>query len=124
MENNKLILAIDFDGTIVEIDYPDIGELKESAVEYINKLYDDGHQIIINSCRVGNQEVEMCWFLHGQGIKHHYVNENHPAMIDYYGTDTRKISADLYIDDKNLGGLPEWKDIYKLVQEHAKALNR
>lgn len=120
--DNKLILAIDFDGTIVEIDYPHIGKLKKDAVKYINKLYAEGYIIVINSCRADEVEEEMCKFLCKMGIKYHHVNKNDPSLIEYYGFDTRKISADIYIDDKNLGGLPRWKRIYKMIQKYAKCI--
>jgi hypothetical protein len=111
----RLNLAIDFDGTIVEIDYPRIGELIEDAKYYINKLYEDGHVIIINSCRAGKEEEDMRKFLILNGIKFHYLNENTKALIMEYGKDCRKMSADIYIDDKQLTPLPAWDMIYSIV---------
>ena len=115
----KLTLAIDFDGTIVKELYPDIGSLLPGAKEYINKLYDDGHYIIIWTCRSEGYEIGVVEFLDGMNIKYHQVNENELARIEKYGSDSRKISADIYIDDKNLGGLPNWPTIYEMVLAHA-----
>ncbi len=112
---NKLTLAIDFDGTIVEIDYPKIGKPIEDAKYYLNKLHEDGHTIIINSCRAGKEEVEMRKFLILSGFKFHYINENNQALIKFYGKDCRKMSADIYIDDKQLTPLPGWDMIYSIV---------
>ena len=111
----KLTLAIDFDGTIVEIDYPKIGALIDDAKYYINKLYDDGHAIVINSCRAGKEEQDMKKFLILNDIKFHYINENTHAIIMEYGKDCRKMSADIYIDDKQLTPLPGWDMIYSIV---------
>ena len=116
MDNKQIILAIDFDGTIVELDYPNIGKLRKNAVKYINKLYNENYLIIINSCRANKEEKEMKTFLKKNNIKFHFINENDPLRIEYFGTDTRKISANVYIDDKNLGKLLSWRKIYKKVK--------
>jgi len=114
-----MVIAIDFDGTIVENAYPGIGKLKPNAVQIINKLKEEGHSIIINTCRSGIFEGNAAVFLNHVGIKYDYVNSNLPYRIEHYEADTRKISADLYIDDKNLLGIPEdWDDIYKLIKKH------
>lgn len=97
------ILAIDFDGTIVEDKYPEIGELREDAVEVINRLKKD-YFLILNTCRTGEKLQEAVDFLKANGIEFDLVNANHPALIEKYG-DTRKIFADYYIDDRNLGNI-------------------
>ena len=114
--NDPIVLSIDFDGTIVEVDYPRIGKLIPGAIRYINKLHKEGYMIIINSCRAGKHERQMRSFLNIQGIKYHYINENAEFLIEKYKTDTRKISANIYIDDKSLGGLPPWKVIYETIK--------
>lgn len=103
MSNIPDILAIDFDGTIVEDKYPEIGELREDAVEVINRLKKD-YFLILNTCRTGEKLQEAVDFLKTNGIEFDLVNENHPALIEKYG-DTRKIFADYYIDDRNLGNI-------------------
>ena len=114
-------LSIDFDGTIVEVDYPRIGKLKPNVVKIINKLYEEGHSIIINTCRAGIYEGDCYKFLQDNNIPYHYINSNLPEDIEKFGQDCRKISADLYIDDKNLGGIPnDWEDIYRLIKEYEK----
>ncbi len=112
----KLTLAIDFDNTIVEEKYPLIGVMIKDAKKYINKLYADGHYIIINTCRVGEQELQAADWLYDHGVNFHAININQPARVLKYGGDCRKISADLYVDDKNVGGLPSWKEIYEQIQ--------
>lgn len=117
MVNGKLVLAIDFDGTIAELSFPQVGALRKGAAKYIRKLYDDGHYIIINTCRSGKFEGMAHDFMQDHGIPYHYMNSNLPALIIEYGQDCRKISADYYIDDKCLLGLPSWEQIYDIINE-------
>lgn len=110
-----MILAIDFDNTIVKEEYPSIGPLLENAKQVINQLYDDGHYIIIWTCRSEDAELNAEMFLLDNGINFHKINAHNPHNIHRYGNDTRKISAHMYIDDRNIGGLPTWKEIYDIV---------
>jgi len=111
--DRKLILAIDFDGTIVENKFPDIGKLKHNAKEVINYLYDFCF-IIIYTCRGGSELVEAKNFLDREGIKYHKINENAPFdMIGFLPTS--KIYADIYIDDKNLLTVLDWLEIKKIM---------
>lgn len=112
-----MIIAIDFDGTISRGKYPAIDGLQPYAVDTINALYDAGHYIIINTCRSGEQLLEAInWMLH-QGIRFHRVNDNNPDSTAKYGSNSRKIYAHLYIDDKNLGGFPGWLQSYEVIQK-------
>ena len=115
----RLTIAIDFDDTIVENSYPNVGDLREGAKKYINKLYADGHYIIINTCRAGIYEYQAEYFLYLHGVNIHAINRNSPRSRMYFDPDCRKISADVYIDDKNVGGLPSWEDIYDMVTAKA-----
>lgn len=116
----KLVIAIDFDGTIVTDKYPDIGYLKRNAKEVINELYDQGHDIIINSCRQGKEEREMVEFLIDNEIKFTAVNENLSYRIEEYGNDCRKIGADVYIDDKAYPcNIMNWIDIGRFIKHKA-----
>jgi hypothetical protein len=117
MVNGKLVLAIDFDGTIATPSFPEVGALKEDADVFIRKLYNEGHYIIINTCRSGKQEGLAEDFLNAHNIPYHYINSNLPELIVEYGQDCRKISADIYIDDKCLMGLPSWGRIYYIIQK-------
>lgn len=121
MNKHRGILAIDFDDTIADTSYPEIHGLKKDAREYINKLYSDEWYIIIWTCRANNDNSKMPYnmmfeFLQKEGINYHKINEQHDGLLDFFG-DTRKISADYYIDDKNIFGLPSWKKIYKYLSK-------
>lgn len=93
-----MIIAIDFDGTIVDHNYPKIGNLKSNVKEVINKLYEN-HIIIIWTCRFGKDKYDMINFLDKEGIRYHYINENDPNL-DFQPFP--KIYYDILIDDRNL----------------------
>jgi hydroxymethylpyrimidine pyrophosphatase-like HAD family hydrolase len=112
-----IIIAVDFDGTLVENAYPEIGELLPGAKEYVNKLYDEGFGIVINTCRSGKYESEVYKFLEREGIKFHHLNENFPHLIELYNADCRKISCNVNIDDKNIFGLASWEVMYKVIKQ-------
>lgn len=118
-----LILAIDFDQTIAKVpNFPRIDGLRKGAKKYINKLYNEGYYIIINTCRTDTDscldETYAKIFLHEQGIKWYRFNANHKGLMNYFNSDSRKISADLYIDDKGLWlfGIPNWFWLYWIIK--------
>ena len=114
----KKIIAIDFDGTIVEDSYPEIGRLKNEAKEAIDRIYGNiNHYVIINTCRAGDQLIEMINFLIEKQIPFHRVNDNAPWLIEKYGN-TRKIHADVFIDANNLGGLPDWDMMPSMIDKN------
>ena len=122
-EKQHLILVIDFDGTICEHSFPEVGKMRPEADYFINKLFDEGHEIVINTCRSGIYEGLAETFLRENKIHFHYINSNMPHLIEQYGQDCRKISGDIYIDDKCLMGLPDtWEEIYNIIQEKKKTI--
>lgn len=118
----EFTISVDFDDTIAEAhNFPEIGDLKHEADIYINKMYDAGYNIIINTCRTDDHQSDAEKFLKEKGIKYHHINCNLPANIEFFNQDCRKISADVYIDDRCVMGLPEtWEEIYNLVELKAK----
>ena len=106
-----MIFAIDFDGVIVEDQYPAIGQLMPDAKNSMRLLFELGHILIINTCRAGKFAAAAQEYLKEQDIPFHYFNENMPERIEKYGEDCRKISADVYIDDKNFGGFLGWIEV-------------
>jgi hypothetical protein len=111
-----MIIAIDFDGTLHNGEWPSIGEPMPWATDTMRRLKEDGHYLIIWSCREGREQTAMVNWLLGHGIAFDRVNDNHPELVARYGGNSRKISADLYIDDRQLGGLPEWNEIYEQIK--------
>lgn len=111
-----MIIGIDFDGTICEHKYPGIGKLLPKASEVINKIH-EFHKIIIITCRHTEQDIQnMIMFLKTHNIPYDLINENDPELIEQMG-DCRKIYADVYIDDHNLGGFSGWEDVDAMFEE-------
>ena len=94
------IYAVDFDGTLCENAYPDIGEPIESVMDYVKQLRADGHTVILWTCRVGDKLTAAVEWCAEQGLVLDGANENTRGNIDFFGGDTRKIYADFYIDDR------------------------
>jgi hypothetical protein len=111
----KMIIAIDFDGTIVQNNFPAIGALIPEAADTVKKLKRDGHKIIINTCRSGEKVVEVVNFLLANGIDFDVINDNDPDNVQKFGNNSRKVYAHCYIDDRNVGGLPKWSDLYEWI---------
>ena len=114
----RATISIDYDDTIVYQDFPNSGTIKPNAKEVINRLYDEGHHILIWTCRSFDRLETAKNYLIECGIRFHLMNENLPSNIEKYGGDTRKMSADIYIDDRQLGGIPDdWLEIEKIVRK-------
>lgn len=114
-----MIIVIDYDGTIIDSNdaWPAPGTIRPGAKEVINELYENGHDIIIWTCRKGIALDNAKVYLQEQGLLFHYCNEHTKQVMEFYGDDTRKILADVYIDDKQLGGLPDtWEQIHEILK--------
>ena len=109
-----MIFAVDFDGTIVQHRYPAIGKELPFALETIKALQKKQHQIILWTFRAGKELDEAVKFCKKRGVEFYAVNKNYPEEI-YDETISRKINADLFIDDRNIGGLPSWGEIYHAI---------
>ena len=113
-----MVIAVDFDGTIVEHRYPEIGEERPFATETLKMLIRDRHQLILWSVREGkllDDAVEWC---RQRGVEFWAINRDYPEeTTDNNQSFSRKIKADLFIDDRNIGGLPDWGTIYRMVSE-------
>jgi hydroxymethylpyrimidine pyrophosphatase-like HAD family hydrolase len=106
-----MVIAVDFDGTIVEHRYPAIGKELPFAIDTIKALQKKQHQIILWTFRAGKELDEAVEFCKNKGVEFYAVNKNYPEE-KYDETISRKINADIYIDDRNFGGLPGWGEIY------------
>lgn len=110
----NLTIAVDFDGTIVENRYPKIGKPVLFAIETLKKLQEDGHQLILWTYRTGPELQQAVDFCKKQGINFYAVNKSYPEE-EYDNSLSRKIQADFFIDDRNIGGLMGWGEIYQLL---------
>jgi Fe-S cluster assembly iron-binding protein IscA len=123
---SKLIFAIDFDGTIVTNDFPKMGDLMPNAKEVINTLYDSGHTILVWTCRSFDKNTEaniydVANFLGKSQLKVHGINVN-AESVEF--NPFPKIYADIYIDDRQLGGIPgDWLEILEMINKELKNRN-
>jgi len=110
-------LAIDFDGTLVEDAYPDIGTLKPNAKQVLQRLHDEGYFIIVWTCRGSDDLINTYKFLKDSNVYFDNLNQN-SVKDDIIFLPFPKIFANIYIDDRNLGSIPnDWEDIYKLIKK-------
>lgn len=96
------IIAIDFDGTLCENKYPKIGEPNMDIIDYILRCQLNGDKVILWTCRTDKILKEAIDWCLDRGLVFDAVNENLPEIIDIFGGDTRKIFANVYIDDRNV----------------------
>ena len=113
--NNTLIIAVDFDGTIVEDAYPKIGKPMLFAFETLKKLLEEVHRLILWTYRYGERLEEAVSFCEENGIHFYAVNKSYPEEEYNDENMSRKIHADIFIDDRNIGGFQGWGEIYHLL---------
>lgn len=110
-----MTIAIDFDGTIVEHRYPKIGPEIPFATETLKMLIKDHHRLILWTVREGELLKEAVEWCRERGVEFYAVNQDYPEEEKRDRGFSRKLKADLFIDDRNLGGLPDWGDIYRMI---------
>lgn len=118
-------IAIDFDGTIVEHRYPEIGRERPMAIATLLQLQREGHQLILWSVRRGKLLQDAVEWCAERGLKFYAINANNPedtlalnaASREPATEPCQKITVDLYVDDRNVGGLPHWSIIYQLIHK-------
>ena len=111
-----MVIAIDFDGTIVEHKYPAIGAEIPFAIDTLIKLKEEGHRLILWTVREGRLLEEAVEFCRERGLEFYAVNRDYPEEEKGRNNHfSRKLKADLWIDDRNLGGLPDWGTIYEMI---------
>jgi uncharacterized HAD superfamily protein len=110
-------IAIDFDGTIVEDAYPKIGKPIPFAIDVLKKLQEDElHQLILWTVREGKLLDEAVKYCRERGVEFYAINKLVPDELDI--PMPRKIAVDMFIDDRNIGGLPDWGLIYKMITKN------
>lgn len=108
-------IAVDFDGTIVEHKYPEIGEEIPFATEAIKMLIRDRHQVVLWTVREGKLLDEAVQWCRERGIEFYAINRDFPEENIADKGYSRKLKVELFIDDRNIGGLPDWGDIYRMI---------
>jgi hypothetical protein len=107
-------IAVDFDGTIVDHEYPKIGKEKLFAFQTLKELEKMGARLILWTFRYGKELEEAVEYCRMNGIEFYAVNRNYPEEI-FDENVSRKIDADIYIDDKNIGGFPGWSGVWQIL---------
>lgn len=113
-----MTIAVDFDGTIVESRYPEIGDERPFAINTLKMLINDRHRLILWTVREGRLLDEAVEWCRERGVEFWAVNRDYPEeTVDNNPHYSRKLKADVFIDDRNIGGLPDWGTIYRMITE-------
>ncbi len=107
-------VAVDFDGTIVENDYPQLGKPMLFAFETLKELQKRGFTLILWTIRTGKLLDEAVEFCLQNGVEFYAINQNHPEEV-FDSSLPRKIEVDVFIDDRNLGGFPGWEKVFSML---------
>lgn len=114
-----MTIAVDFDGTIVEHEYPRIGRELPFATDTLKMLIKDHHKLILWSVREGELLDEAVNWCKERGVEFYAINLDYPEEEKEKNNHfSRKLKVDMWIDDRNIGGLPDWGTIYRMVKHH------
>lgn len=114
-----MTIAVDFDGTIVTHKYPEIGEEIPFAIDTLKMLIKDHHKLILWSVREGKLLDEAVEYCRERGVEFYAINRDYPEeTIENNNHFSRKLKVDMFIDDRNVGGLPDWGTIYQMITQH------
>ncbi len=110
-----MTIAVDFDGTIVTHEYPRIGREIPFAIDTLKRLQSEQHHLLILwTVREGQELIDAVEYCKNRGLEFYAINNNYPEEMPADG-EPRKLKVDLFIDDRNLGGLPDWGVIYRMI---------
>lgn len=118
-----MLIAVDFDGTIVEHKYPAIGKEKIFAFETLIALQNKGHLLILWTIRTGKELDEAVEYCRKNGVEFYAVNRTHPEE-EINENVSRKVNADLFIDDRNVGGFMGWGEIWQWINKDASDIEK
>jgi histidinol phosphatase-like enzyme len=117
----SLVIAVDFDGTISTdpnmAKFEDL-RLQPECKRVLFRLWDSGTRMILWTCRTGAVYDEALNFLLANGILQYFeaFNDQLADIKDkYHPNISRKVGADVYIDDKNIGTVIDWLEIEKQI---------
>lgn len=95
------IFAVDFDGTLsLGTKWPELGKPNIPLFKFLKQQKAEGARLILWTCRNEKNLDAAVEYCKKAGLEFDTVNKNLPELINAYGGDTRKINADIYIDDK------------------------
>ena len=114
LNENSKVIAIDFDGTVVEHKYPDIGKEMLFAFATLKALQLKGHKLILWTIRTGELLQEAVDYCKKNGVEFYAVNKNYPEEVLDEKT-SRKLNADIFIDDRTIGGFIGWSEVWQAL---------
>jgi hypothetical protein len=95
-----MIYAVDFDGTLSMGEWPEVGPVNERLVNFLLRRQMLGDKVILWTCRAGKPLTDAVDFCRKYGLIFDAVNDNLPEVVEQYGANSRKITCDVYIDDR------------------------
>ena len=100
-KTRPLVIAVDFDGTLCESKWPEIGEPNYGMLAYCIAQRATGSKLILWTCRSGDMLQQAIDWCAGHHLEFDAINDNLHESKAHFGGDTRKVWADVYIDDKS-----------------------
>lgn len=114
-----MTIAVDFDGTIVTHRYPAIGDELPFAIDTLKMLIKERHKLILWTVREGKLLDEAVEWCRERGVEFYAVNRDYPEETQKNNPSySRKLKVDLFIDDRNIGGVPDWGTIYRMISHN------
>lgn len=114
LNENSKVIAVDFDGTIVEHKFPEIGKEMLFAFATMKALQSKGHKLILWTIRTGELLNDAVNYCKTNGVEFYAVNKNYPEEILDEKT-SRKLNADIFIDDRSIGGFIGWSEVWQAL---------
>lgn len=95
-----MIFAVDFDNTLSFGEWPSVGPANKELFDFLLRRQMYGDKLILWTCRAGKPLQDAVDFCRDNGLIFDAVNDNLPEIVEQYGSNSRKITCDIYIDDK------------------------
>lgn len=122
ISSNSKVIGVDFDGTIVEHAYPSIGKEMLFAFATLKELQKKGHKLILWTIRTGRLLDEAVEYCKKNGVEFYAVNKNYPEE-EFSDSISRKLNADIFIDDRNVGGFIGWSSVWQTLHPEGSEFN-
>lgn len=114
-----MTIAVDFDGTIVTDAYPQIGKEQPFAIDTLKMLIKDHHRLVLWTVREGKYLDDAVNWCRERGVEFYAVNRDYPEEeMENNNHFSRKLKVDMWIDDRSIGGLPDWGTIYRMIHDN------
>lgn len=99
--DRPIIVAVDFDGILCRDKFPEIGKPNYDMISFVRQLQDSEIETILWTSRIDNKLSKAVEWCEDRGLHFTAINDNTPNNKEEYGTNPRKVYADIYIDDRS-----------------------